>query len=107
MDETLILWDVIEEHLDEAEFLFEMWERAIVAPDYTWHDVERSFGDRLHAHLDAIVIAGEPAARRLLNPGLEDVESEKNRAAACALAFLEMPGEEHSWRVFQADGGLA
>jgi uncharacterized protein (TIGR02270 family) len=102
MDETLILWDVIEEHLDEAEFLFEMWERAIVAPDYTWHDVERSFGDRLHAHLDAIVIAGEPAARRLLNPGLEDVESEKNRAAACALAFLEMPGEEHSWRVFQA-----
>jgi uncharacterized protein (TIGR02270 family) len=102
MDESLILWDVIEEHLDEAEFLFEMWGRAIVAPDYTWHDVERSFGERLRAHLDAIVIAGEPAARRLLVPGLGDEESEKNRAAACALALLEMPGEEHSWQVFQA-----
>ncbi len=93
-DESLILWDVVEEHLDEAEFLFGMWERAIAAPDFAWRSVERTYGERLRAHLDGLVVAGEAAAKRLLVPTLEDESTEASRAAACALALLEMPGEE-------------
>lgn len=92
MHESLILWDVVEEHLDEASFLVEMWERACAAHDYTWRDVERSFGERLRAQLDALVIAGDAAAKRLLAPALADGDTERDRATACALALLASPG---------------
>lgn len=92
MHESLILWDVVEEHLDEASFLVEMWERACAAHDYTWRDVERSFGERLRAQLDALVIAGAPAAKRILAPALAEGDTERDRATACALALLAAPG---------------
>lgn len=101
-DESLILWDVVEEHLDEAEFLFGMWERAVVAPDYTRRDVERAFGERLRAHLDGLAVAGEPAAKRLLLPGLADGGAEASRAAACALGLLASEGDEGASRVLVA-----
>ena len=31
------LWDIVEEHLDEAEFLWERWEHGLVAPNYNDH----------------------------------------------------------------------
>ncbi|MFO0648416.1 MAG: TIGR02270 family protein [Polyangiales bacterium] len=92
MHESLILWDVVEEHLDEAAFLVEMWTRACAAHDQTWRDVERAFGERLRAHLDALVIAGDAAAKRLLAPALADGDTERDRATACALALLASPG---------------
>jgi len=31
----MVLLDILEEHLDEATFHWEQWERALVAPDFT------------------------------------------------------------------------
>jgi uncharacterized protein (TIGR02270 family) len=85
-----ILWDVVEEHLDEAAFLFERWEQAVVAPHYSADELERLVERRLRAHLDGLVIAGAPAAERLLVPALSDPDC----AAACALALLASPAED-------------
>jgi uncharacterized protein (TIGR02270 family) len=102
MDTSHILWDVVEEHLDEAEFLFEMCERALDASDHTQKNLERSFGERLAAHLDGVVIAGNAVVARVLVPVLENPESERCCAAVCALALLEVSGEERASWVFDA-----
>ena len=86
----LILWDVIEEHLDEAEFLFERWNRAFFLPGYTLHALGRTFESRLLAHIDALVVGGSEVARRFLLPQLVSAESPA-RATAAALALLAEP----------------
>lgn len=80
-----ILWDVVEEHLDEAEFLWGMWEQSLVAPNYTLDEVASGPEERLAAHIDGLVIHGEPAARRLLVPALDSDEPGRISAAATAL----------------------
>lgn len=102
MNRSPIFWGIVEEHLDEAEFLFEAWERAVAAPDLSWHEVEQTADERLRAHLDGLVVAGGPATERLLLPGLAAEDAEPCRAAACALALLEAPGEEGAWQVLRA-----
>lgn len=79
------LWNVVEEHLDEAEFLWGMWERSLVAPNYTLDDVAEGPEERLLAHIDGLVVTGPLAARKLLIPALEDEEPERVSAAATAL----------------------
>ncbi|MDC0669993.1 TIGR02270 family protein [Nannocystis radixulma] len=79
------LWDVLEEHLDEAEFLWGQWEQSLVAPNYTLEEVETTVEPRLFAHLDGLVIGGAAAAERLLVPALESDESTRVSAAAFAL----------------------
>jgi uncharacterized protein (TIGR02270 family) len=79
------LWDVLEEHLDEAEFLWESWEQSLVAPNYTLEEVAAGVESRLLAHLDGLVIGGAAAAQRLLAPALESDESGRVSAAAAAL----------------------
>lgn len=89
--ESLILWDVVQEHLDEAGFCFGVWQAALRSPLYTLAEVEAGPEERLRAHLDGLVIAGEPAVGRLLAPTLfdqEDVEPGAPQAAALALALL-------------------
>lgn len=54
--EELILWDVIEEHLDEATFLYTQFESLLDHPLLTRADVERSVTSRLIAHLDGLVL---------------------------------------------------
>ncbi|HYO53978.1 TIGR02270 family protein [Archangium sp.] len=77
-------WDVYEEHLDEAAFLWGQWERALVAPDF---DVEETadLEARLLAHLEGLAEAGAPAAGHLLRPALESEEPERLSSAALAL----------------------
>ncbi|WAS94341.1 TIGR02270 family protein [Nannocystis punicea] len=79
------LWDVLEEHLDEAEFLWESWEQSLVAPNYTLEEVASGVESRLYAHLDGLVIGDAPAAERLLVPALESDEPTRVSAAAAAL----------------------
>jgi uncharacterized protein (TIGR02270 family) len=79
------LWDVLEEHLDEADFLWGAWEQSLVAPNYTLDEVEAAVESRLHAHLDGLVIGEVAAAERLLLPALESDESTRVSAAASAL----------------------
>src|SRR6185503_21088436 len=86
----LIFWDVVEEHLDEAEFLFSQWEAGLSSPDYTLEEVEQRLEERLFAQVDGLVAAGAPAASRLLVPALS--AEAPSRVAAAALALLSAEG---------------
>ena len=97
-----ILWDVMEEHLEEAGFLWTMWERALVAPDYTLDELAAREEQRLVAHLDALVQGGEPVVEELLVPALEQDEAEISVAAALALTAAG-----HGPRVLEALGAAA
>jgi uncharacterized protein (TIGR02270 family) len=83
----LILWDVIEEHFNEAEFLFGEWERALHSPVYTLTELGATLEQRLEAHLDGLLIGGPEVAKRLLEPELEN-DTEPMRAVVAALVLL-------------------
>jgi uncharacterized protein (TIGR02270 family) len=84
---ALILWDVIEEHFNEAEFLFEQWEHALHSPTYTLTELGATLEQRLEAHLDGLLIGGPGVAERLLEPELEN-DTEPIRAVVAALVLL-------------------
>src|SRR5262245_29023441 len=95
MAPAMVLWDVVEEHLDDAAFLFEQWERALVAPDYTLSEVAERLEPRLFAHLDGLEIAGAEVVPRLLEPQLWSELREEVFVAA--LARCEMLGTPLDW----------
>ena len=80
------IWDVVEEHLDEAAFCWGQWERALVSPRYLLGEVADGPEERLLAHLEGLAAGGPEAAPRLLSPALEDGDPGKVAAAAAALA---------------------
>jgi len=80
-----VRWDILEEHLDEAAFLWTQWEHALVSPRYTLADVADGPEERLKAHVDGLVVGREPVAERLLIPALAHDEPEYRFAAASAL----------------------
>jgi uncharacterized protein (TIGR02270 family) len=82
--------DVLEEHLDEAAFLWSQWERSLVAPNYVLDEVA-GIEERLLAHVDGLVIGGAPAAERLLIPALETEEVERVTAAVHTLLASDAP----------------
>jgi len=94
------LWDIVEEHLDEAEFLWEQWEASLVAPNYVLREVEDGPEGRLLAHLDGLVVNGPMVAERLLLPTIADLDAEPTRVRAAALALLQTPGEAGFEAVF-------
>ena len=55
---TLILEDVIEEHAEEAAFLWQQREEAVRAPDFDIEDIMEA-DERVEAHLDGLRIAGQ------------------------------------------------
>lgn len=91
-----ILWDVLEEHLDEAEFLWSSWETALDS-SMTPLQVVDGPEERLIAHLHALYLGGATVARRLLEPALASASPGKAFAAAHALLAR---GDER--RVLQA-----
>ena len=64
--ELPVLWEVAEEHLDEAGFLWTQWERALVSPDYSASEVADGPEERLAAHLEGLALGGREVAERLL-----------------------------------------
>lgn len=91
--EAGVLWDVVEEHLDEAEFLVEQWSAGARSARYNLPTLQRTIEQRLDAHLDALVVNGEAVAERLLWPNLAaDAEAPPARITAAALALLLVPG---------------
>ena len=91
--DTEPLWDIVEEHLDDAEFLWEQWEHGLVAPNYTLAELADGPEERLMAHLDGLVVNGPLVAERLLIPTLADVDAEPIRVRAAALALLQSSGD--------------
>jgi uncharacterized protein (TIGR02270 family) len=84
-----VLWDVLEEHLDEAEFGIERFEDALESPTLTLKDLERGTEARLFAHLDALQIGGIRAVDRMVTPLLdapEEVEPPRLTAAGIVAA---------------------
>ena len=67
-----VRWDICEEHLDEAAFLWDRGERALNAPNYAIGEVAVGPEERLLAHLDGLVLGGQPVADKLLLPALGD-----------------------------------
>lgn len=82
-----ILWEIEAKHLDEAEFLFEVWESALEAPNYTLPELAAGPEARLLAHVDGLVVGGPVVAERLLWPTVEDPNEYYERVAAAALAI--------------------
>jgi len=85
--DDLILWDVFEEHLEEAAFLLSMWRSRLLADNYTFDELRTGPEQRLRLHVDALVIGGPRIAERLLHPAL--MEGEPEQATVAALAMLD------------------
>lgn len=85
-----VMIDVLDEHLNEAAFLWSQWERALISPLYDLADTAEC-EERLLAHVEGLVMGGETSVRELLLPALETDEAE--RISAAALALLSGGGE--------------
>jgi uncharacterized protein (TIGR02270 family) len=72
ISEDDLVWDIEEEHLREAEFLFEVREALLDSPSYSLAELEAGSEQRLIAHVDALVMGGSPVAQRLLIATIED-----------------------------------
>jgi uncharacterized protein (TIGR02270 family) len=102
-------WDIYEEHLEEAAFLWTQWERALSAANYTLQEVAAGPEERLLAHLDALVLGGEPVAERLLRPALVAGEGsgEPSQRAVAGWVLLAAGGPlrfESVWSALIAAG---
>ncbi len=89
LQENQILWDVVEEHLDEAAFLVGQWCSARLSPSYTLSELREGPQERLMAHVDGLVVNGPCARERLVLPVLENQEDDFERAAAAMLTAME------------------
>ena len=78
----MVLLDILEEHLNEAAFQWEQWERALLAPDFTLEETA-AVEERLRAHLEGL--EDESAADAVLRPAFESEEPPLIFAAAYAL----------------------
>jgi uncharacterized protein (TIGR02270 family) len=88
-EQAAVLWDVAEEHLDEAEFLVERWLAACRSPRFTAVDLQKTVERRLLAHLDGLVVGGHVVADSLLWPALApEGDAPASRVAPAALALL-------------------
>ncbi|WP_158623351.1 TIGR02270 family protein [Corallococcus sp. CA053C] len=86
-----ILWDVIQEHLDEAAFFWRQRERGLASWEDSLEDVAEGDEARLFAHVEGLVIGGMPVATRLLLPALEGEDA--GLVGPVALALLGSRGE--------------
>src|SRR3954447_14562074 len=77
-------WDVYEEHLAEAGFLWSQWVQDSRAPNYTMAEVQAGPEERLIAHLDGLVLGGAAVREKLLQPALAEEDPELVFAAAWA-----------------------
>jgi len=87
LTENDILWEVVEEHLDEAEFLAEQWTAARRSPDYSLQELRDGPETRLLAHIDGLVLNGSVALERVTWPAIQG--DNPTMIAAAALAILE------------------
>lgn len=94
--ERPIIWDIVEDHLDDAAFLSEQWERALVSPESTLAGVAQGAEARLLAHLDGIASASsDEVVPRLLEPRL--ASRRPDEVFVAALARFERPGDTLAW----------
>ncbi|NTX55206.1 TIGR02270 family protein [Myxococcus sp. CA039A] len=83
----MLLVDVLEEHLDEADFRWLQWENSLGAPDFTLIETAR-LEELLLAHLDGLVIGAATSADSVLRPALDAEDPFRVSAAAYSLLAL-------------------
>ena len=84
-----IPWDIYEEHLNEAAWLWGNWEQALDSAVYALGDVAVGPEERLLAHLDGLVLGGQAVAHKLLLPALAGDDLGGIAAAAWVLVQAE------------------
>lgn len=98
-----VRWELLEHHLEEAEFLWTQWEQALWSPELTLPEVSQGDEGRLLAHLDALVLGGPPAARRFLLPALASEEPSRIAVATWVLLSSEdSSGHEAVFKCLEA-----
>jgi uncharacterized protein (TIGR02270 family) len=83
----LILWDVVEEHFEEASYQLERWRSSMLSHRYVIDQIHGWLEHSLEAHLAGLVAGGPTAAERLLYPELEDRRT-STRTTVAALALI-------------------
>jgi uncharacterized protein (TIGR02270 family) len=86
-----ILWDIVEESLDEAEFLWRRWESALDAHDRDLDGVSFWVEERLLGALEGVKAAGDAAIEPMLAPALAKDEPSLVAATAYVLASIRTP----------------
>jgi uncharacterized protein (TIGR02270 family) len=82
-----VLWDVIDEHLAESEFLFEQVQRSWESLSLTPDRLEKGLEARLGAHVDGIVVGGRPVRELRLVPAIADAAANPEALPPAALAL--------------------
>jgi uncharacterized protein (TIGR02270 family) len=88
-----IPWDIYEEHLNEAAWLWGIWEESLDSAIYALGDVAVGPEERLLAHLDGLVLGGQRVARKLLIPALAG--DDLGGIAAAAWVLLQAEDADH------------
>lgn len=83
----MVLVDVLEEHLDEAEFRWLQWEKALGAPDFSLSEIAR-LEALLLAHLDGLVVGASTSVESVLRPAFATEDAFRICAAAFSLLAL-------------------
>lgn len=83
-----VLWDLMHEHLDEAEYAYEALEAQLDHATLTLQQVEQGIEARLDAQVDALLVGGEEVTQRLLRSVFADSIVEPARITAAALALV-------------------
>jgi uncharacterized protein (TIGR02270 family) len=87
-----VLWDVVEEHLAEAQFGVEELQRSFERPVATLESTSRGIEPRLLAHIDGLVVGGAPVRVRLLDPIVDAADPAEPVALVVAGFVLAISG---------------
>jgi hypothetical protein len=83
--EALVLWDAVEEHLEEAGFQWERWERALVSPLLRARQVVDGVEARLAAHIEGLTISAF-SGLRCMKASSERHSQQRPRSSSCPTA---------------------
>src|SRR5690554_6744083 len=97
-----LIWDIQEEHLDEAEFLLEMWTHCVDSPRFTLATLAAGPEERLLARVVGLLVGGERVVEGLLLPVLAEPDDDEFRTAAATLAILQGAGLDACAQVLNA-----
>src|SRR5688500_18896600 len=80
--EWTFLPDLLEEHLEEIQFLWPIRDRGLRSPRMAMRDI-RNFEDRIDAHVDGALVPGDDAL-----PFIDPLLEADDEAAAFTAAFI-------------------
>jgi len=98
-----VLWDVVDEHLAEADYLFRAWTSALESPLHTLATLERGLEARLLAHVEALEV-NDPALLDCLPESLR--QRLRDDAAAPTGRSLFAQPEDYEALLDHADPGV-